>query len=344
MSNKEAKQTFNLSILNLLKIAGVILVIIFLYLIRDILAIIFVAAILAAALDPWVDYLQEKKIPRPVSILALYVIGLSVIILALVLIVPVMTTEIRSLANNFPVYYEKLLNAFGQFQESSSVTRSFTGILESWAVNLGQTTKSVFSTISGVFGGIISFIAVLVITFYLIVKKDNMRSFIETLAPKKYHAYAIQLYNRVQKKIGSWLSGEISLMVIVAILAYLGLLILGVRYTLLLALIAGLTELIPYVGPTIGAIPAVLIALTDSPLKALLVVILYVIIQQLENSVIVPKVMKRAVGLNPIVVIVVILIGGKIAGILGALLAVPIATIASVLIKDFTEITKGQET
>lgn len=343
MPTKEAKQTFNLSILNLLKIAGVILVIIFLYLIRDILAIIFVAAILAAALDPWVDRLQEKKIPRPVSILALYVIGLGVIVLALILIVPVMTTELRSLANNFPIYYEKVLDAFGQFRESTVATNSFTNILESWAANLGQTGKSVFSTLSGIFGGIIFLIAILVITFYLIVEKDNMRRFIESVTPKKYHAYAIQLYNRVQKKIGSWLSGQLSLMIIVAILVYIGLLILGVRYTLLLALIAGLTEIIPYVGPTIGAIPAILIALTDSPFKALLVVILYVIIQQLENSVIVPKVMKRAVGLNPIVVIVVILIGGKIAGILGALLAVPIATIASVLLKDFFEITKNQE-
>ena len=330
--------------MSFIKIIAVILGLVFLYLIRDIIVVLFVAAILGAAIDPWVDYLQNKKIPRAVSILALYVVGLGILALATILIVPVMTTELTSLANNFPNYYEKILSAFGQFQDSTITTNSFTNILESWAANLGQTTKGVFSTISGIFGGIISFIAVLVITFYLIVRKDNMKSFIQTVTPGKYQAYIIQLYNRVQRKIGSWLSGQILLMLIIATLSYVGLLVLGVRYTLLLALIAGLTEIIPYVGPTLGAIPAVLIAFTDSPLKALFVLILYIIIQQLENSVIVPKVMKKAVGLNPIVVIVVILIGGKIAGILGALLAVPIATIASVLIKDFFEITRGRET
>ena len=336
-------ESVDVSIMSIIKIIGVILGIIFLYLIRDIIVMLFVAAILGAAIDPWVDYLQSKKIPRAVSILGMYVIGLGVLALAIILILPVMTTELRSLANNFPNYYEKILSAFGQFQDDGITTTSFSNILESWAANLGQTTKGVFSTISGIFGGIISFIAVMVITFYLIVRKDNMKSFIQTVTPGKYQAYIIQLYNRVQRKIGSWLSGQLSLMIIIAVLSYVGLLVLGVRYTLLLALIAGLTEIIPYVGPTLGAIPAVLIAFTDSPFKAFLVLVLYVIIQQLENGIIVPRVMKKAVGLNPIIVIVVILIGGKIAGVLGALLAVPIATIGSVFIKDFFEITKSQK-
>ncbi|NQU78066.1 AI-2E family transporter [Candidatus Falkowbacteria bacterium] len=338
------KKVVDISIFSFLKIIGVVLALLFLYIIRDILAIVFVAVILGSAIDPWVDYLQNKKIPRAVSILSLYVVGLGIFAVILVLIVPVMTTELTGLANNFPIYYEKVLNSFGQFQGDSAATQSLSTILESWAVNLGQTTKGVFSTLSGIFGGIISFLAVLVITFYLIVHKDNMKNFIQTVTPPTYQAYAIQLYNRVQKKIGSWLSGQISLMIIIAVFSYIGLLVLGVKYTLLLALIAGLTEIIPYVGPIIGAAPAVLIAFTQSPLKGLLVIILYIIIQQLENSVIVPKVMKKAVGLNPIVVIVAILIGGKVAGVLGALLAVPIATILSVLLTDFFEITKSQET
>ena len=340
---KPTNQSVDISIMSFIKVIGVLLGLVFLYLIRDILAVLFVAVIMGAAIEPWVDFLQEKRIPRVVSILVFYVIGLGILALAIVLIVPVMVTELRGLANNFPTYYERILNSFGQFQENGVNVGSFSNILESWAVNLGETTKGVFSTIGGIFGGIISLVAVLVITFYLIVEKDNMKNFVQFVTPGKYQAYIIQLYNRVQKKIGSWLSGQISLMLIIAVLSYIGLLFLGVRYALILALIAGLTEIIPYVGPTLGAIPAVLIAFTDSPFKALLVIILYVIIQQLENSVIVPRVMKKAVGLNPIVVIVVILIGGKIAGLLGALLAVPIATILSVLLKDFFEITSEQE-
>ncbi|MBU4332000.1 AI-2E family transporter, partial [Patescibacteria group bacterium] len=147
----------------------------------------------------------------------------------------------------------------------------------------------------------------------------------------------------MQKKIGSWLRGQVILMIIIGILSYIGLLILGVRYALLLALFAGLMEIIPYIGPIFGAVPAVFIALTQSPIKGLLVIVLYLIIQQLENNLIVPKIMKRAVGLNPIVVILVILIGGKIAGIVGALIAVPVATAFSVMLKDFLDLRKQGE-
>lgn len=341
---KIKNQTVNISLASFLKIIGLILGVVFIYFIRDILVIIFIAIIIGAAIEPWVDYLQNKKIPRPASILTLYILGLGVFSVALVLIIPVMATELASLANNFPTYYEKVLDAIGHFQSNSIAAKGLTGVVDSWTASIGESTKGIFSTLSGIFGGLISLIAILMVAFYLIVEKNNMKNFLQTIVPVRYHAYAIQLYSRVQKKIGAWLTGQLFLMLIIAALSYIGLLIVGVRYTLILALIAGLFEIIPYIGPTLGAIPAVLIALSDSPLKALFVIILYLVIQQLENSVIVPRVMKKAVGLNPIVVILVILIGGKIAGIVGALLAVPIATIASVLVKDYFEIIKSEET
>lgn len=341
MSDKS--QTINISIISILKILALLLALMFLYMIRDVLAILFVAVIFGAAIDPWVDWFQSKKIPRFASILGIYVLFFGILALVVVLLVPGMATEFAGLTRDFPSYYQKIIGGVEEFQGENVTGQDFKNILESWAANIGQTTRSIFSTIGGIFGGFISIFAVLVVTFYLIVKKDNMRNFLQAVTPLRYQPYVMQLYVRMQKKIGSWLRGQIVLMAVIAILSYIGLLILGVKYALLLALLAGLMEIIPYLGPIIGAIPAVLIGFTQSPLKVFLVIILYIVIQQLENNLIVPKVMKRAVGLNPIVVILVILIGAKIAGIVGALVAVPVATAFSVLVKDFVELKRQGE-
>lgn len=333
---------FEISIASVIKIILVLLALWFLYLIKDIVLILFVTIIFAAAIDPWVDYFQRKKIPRTLGIVSIYVVGLGLLSLLIAMLVPAMTREITSLARDFPTYYNKIIVSIEGFQAGQD-SHNVRNILDSWASNLGGATKSVFSTIGGIFGGFVSLFAILVITFYLIVKKDNMRVFLQTVTPSKYQAYIIQIYTQIQRKVGQWLKGQLVLMLIIAILSYVGLLLLGVKYSLILGLFAGVTEIIPYIGPVIGAVPAIFIAFTQSPFKGLLVLILYILIQQLENHIIVPKVMNRAVGLNPIVVILVILIGGKLAGILGALVAVPIATVFSVIIKDLFETKKIRE-
>jgi predicted PurR-regulated permease PerM len=147
----------------------------------------------------------------------------------------------------------------------------------------------------------------------------------------------MQLVNRMQGKIGLWIRGQLILSLIIFSLTFLGLSILGVNYALVLALIAGLTEFVPYLGPTIAAIPAIFLAFTQSPMLALFVLALYYIIQMVENHIIVPKLMQKVVGLNPVISIMVLLVGFKLAGILGAILAIPVVTIASVFLKDLFE-------
>jgi predicted PurR-regulated permease PerM len=145
----------------------------------------------------------------------------------------------------------------------------------------------------------------------------------------------MNMFVRVQDKLGLWLRAQLLLSGIIFLVTWIGLLILGVKYSLVLALIAGITEVIPFIGPIIGAIPAVLLAFLQSPIKALLVLILYLVIQQLEGNILVPKVMQKTVGLNPIVVIVVILLGAKIAGVLGALLSIPVAVAIMTIAGDW---------
>jgi len=181
----------------------------------------------------------------------------------------------------------------------------------------------------------VALFAVLIITFYMTLEEDGMKKFVKSIAPLKYQPYLISKVKRVQVKMGMWLRGQLILSLILGVLAYIGLLIIGVDYALVLALLVAVTEFIPYVGPIIGGIPAVFIAFTQSPVKAGIVVVLYVVIQQLENSVISPKVMQKAVGLNPIIIILALLVGGTIGGFAGVILAIPAVTIISVFVEDF---------
>ncbi|NQV13085.1 MAG: AI-2E family transporter, partial [Parcubacteria group bacterium] len=175
-------------------------------------------------------------------------------------------------------------------------------------------------------------------SFYFTVQEDSLKKFIRSLAPMKHRPYIENLAGRIQKQIGYWLRGQIMLGLVVGIMLYVGLSLLGVKYALILAILGGLLEIVPYLGPIISAVPAVFLAFTQRPILALFVLILYIAVQQLENHILVPKVMQRVVGLNPLVTIIVILVGVKVAGIIGGILAVPIATAIQVFLSDIFEI------
>ncbi|MBL7155340.1 MAG: AI-2E family transporter, partial [Candidatus Portnoybacteria bacterium] len=172
------------------------------------------------------------------------------------------------------------------------------------------------------------------ISFYLAVQEKGAKRFLVSLTPNEHQSYLADLIERIESKIGGWLRGQLLLMFIIGCLTYIGLYFLGVKYALTLALVAALLEIIPYIGPILAAIPAVILAFFQSPFLALLVILLYIVIQQLENYIIVPQVMKRAVGLNPVVIIIVMLIGAKLAGLLGIILAVPVTAAAAEFLKD----------
>jgi predicted PurR-regulated permease PerM len=145
----------------------------------------------------------------------------------------------------------------------------------------------------------------------------------------------LRLWTKIQNRLGNWLRGQLILSLVIFTLTYIGLSILQIKYALVLAMLAGSFELIPYVGPILSSVPAIFLAFVQAPYLALFVILLYFIVQQLENSLIVPKVMGRVTGLNPIVVLIAVLIGAKIGGIVGTLMAVPVATALSTFLYDF---------
>lgn len=341
MNNLNSSNQINISTRTIFKIVIIVLALFFLYNIIEILGIVFVAWVLASALDPLVDKLHKYKIPRFISILFIYCIMILLIVLIFTLFIPAFTSELTDLSKNFPKYYQALASFFESFKSTSAAYGLSGGaekVISSLTDTLSNVTDKLYNAATGFVGGVVAFFAILVITFYMIVQEEGIKNFIQSIVPDNYQPYIIQKMNRIQQKLGSWLWGQIILMIIIGLLTALALQLIGVKYVLLLALIAGLCEFIPIVGPIISAVPAVLFSLIgaeEHPYKPGLVLVAYIIIQQLENHVIVPKIMSKAVGLNPIVVIITMLIGAKIGGIVGILLAVPAATILSIFLEDF---------
>jgi predicted PurR-regulated permease PerM len=318
----------------------VLILMYFLYLIGDIVTILFVSLVFASAVDPWVDWMQEHKVPRAVGIILIYVGLFSVLGTVVYLMIPPIIEQVRQLSTDFPRYVDRLLSGVSLLREYSvqfglmdNIKNSIGGLNS----NINSAASGFFTTISSFVGGVFSFFLVLVVTFYMVVEENAIKKLVWTIAPSRHQSYIMQLVNRMQKKIGLWLRGQLILSLVIFVLTYTALLILDVKYALVLALFAGLTEFVPYLGPLLGAVPAVFLAFTQSPTLGLMVAAIYYVIQLVENNILVPKVMQKAVGMNPIVSISALLIGFKLAGVMGAILSIPVATAISVFIKDLFE-------
>ena len=327
-------QTINISTSAIFRAILIVLGLFFLYLIRDILVIVFLSIIIAAAINGPVNWLQKNKVPRLLGVIFIYLIIFLILGLIISLVFPTLAGQMKQLASNFPEFLDKIGGSVQEWWGKYQLDSNLRSLLNAASGRLSQATSNVFTTVVNVFGGIFSALIILVISFYLTVQEKGVKSFLASLIPHEHQAYFSNLVERIEIKIGGWLRGELLLMFIIGLLTFIGLKILGVNYALTLALLAGLLEIIPFIGPIVAAIPAVFIAFFQSPLLALLVIILYVVIQELENYLIVPQVMRKALGLNPIVIIIAILVGAKLAGILGIVLAVPLTGIIAEFFKD----------
>jgi predicted PurR-regulated permease PerM len=328
---------------SLLKVVGVALVLWFLYLIRGIIAILFVAIILASAVDPTIDWLVRRKIPRFFGVLIIYIILLSLVSLVIVLLLPPATHQIQNLAVDFPNYWQKLtsgISAIENYSQSYGITSAVQNGLQQLEATLSHSGAGVFDTLIDIFGGVISFLVILVITFYLLLEENATKKVLRFMTPARYQPYITRLLFKMRDKIGLWLRGQIVLSLIIGLIVFIGLSIFGyfiplfAKYALVLALLAFLFEFIPYLGPMLAAVPALFIGFTQGWQVGVAVLAFYVVMQWCENNLIVPQVMKRAVGLNPIIVIVALMVGFRVAGIIGMALAIPVTTALSVVIEE----------
>lgn len=309
----------------------------FAYLIRDIIVLLFISVIIVAAIDPLVDWMQKKRVPRPASVLIIYLILFALLSLSLSFIIPPMASQLSDFAKNYPEYYQKIQGLFvpmENFLNNQHLSVNTQNILDNVSNWLSGLSSNIFSTTIGVFSGLISAIAVLSMAFYMAVVEDSLKKVVALAVPVQHEKYAISLVIKMKQKIGKWMQGQIMLMAIIFILDYIGLSLVGIPYALPLAAFAGLLEIVPYVGPIISAVPGVVLGFLVSPIKGLLALIIYIITQQAESNIVTPLIMKRTVDLNPVVVILALLIGAKLGGILGAILAIPVATTIGIIAKD----------
>ncbi len=293
------------------------------YLIRDLLIILFIAIILMSALEPLVIFFNRLKIPRALGIAITYITIIAIVLGILAAILPPLVEQSSRLIVSSPAL-------LGQVSSFTNIDKS---VFQSEITSL---SKNLFSVTLAAFDNFLTVIFLLVITFYLLLERRDLENRISGLFIGNEDR-SRQLMTKIQEKLGSWLRGQIFLSIVIGSLSYLGLVILNVPFALPLSLVAAIMEVVPVIGPIISAVPAIFVALTISPILGVGVGVMYFIIQQMENHFIVPQVMKKAVGLNPLVVILTIAVGSRILGFSGALLAVPIAVVLQILVTEVIE-------
>ncbi len=318
------------SILKIILFGFVVLAVTRLY---ELILVLLTAIVLATFVEGGVQRFHKYKIGRTFSVVIMF-FSLAVILAGLFyLFVPMLVSEMSSVVKIVSQYIPQGTEILNQnnFNDANTVISSFSeksslaDIAKSLQLASSKISGGFIEVLSSAFGGLINFVLIFVLAFYLSIQEKGIEKFLRIVTPLKNEVYIIDLWERSQRKIGLWIRGQLVLGLIVAVLTYLGLAILGVPNALLLALLAGIFELIPF-GIFLAVIPAVSFAFIEGGISlSLMVAGFYLIVQQFESYLIQPLVVKKVIGISPLVVILSVLIGAKLAGFWGLILAVPVA-------------------
>ena len=300
-------------------------------LLKNIVVILFLAIIISSAIDTPVSFLERHRIPRVLGALLIFLIAAGMLGFLLYTIVPIAIFEFNNLLHNLNSLRIPLLGAL----DTSQLLERFNEGLGSLRDLIFSGGASVFSVITDVFGNVVLVVVTLVLALYLTIDRHGVENFLRAVLPLSYEQYMISFYQRVRRKLGFWFQGQLLLMFVVGVITFLGLWLLGVPYSLVLGIIAGLLEIVPAAGPLLAAVLAFLVAISQSLTLGIYVAIFFAAIQQFENHVLVPLVMRKAVGISPVVVVIALLAGSQLAGIIGIILAVPVAVIFQELLEDW---------
>lgn len=296
-----------------------------LYYIRDIILLFFVSLLIMTILNPLINRLARYKVPRSLAIAGVYVLLLAVISFSLAAIFPPLIDQTTSFINNLPDF----LDGVGFLKTLSD---EFTQQLAGQFGDLPrEIAKLAISTVSNIF----TLITILILSFYLLVARHKLDEQLGFFFGDRKQKEIGQMIDILEVKLGGWARGQLALMVIVGVANYVGLVLLGIPYALPLAILAGLLEIVPFIGPIIAAIPAVIIGFGISPLLGFATIALAFLIQQLENYVLVPNIMQRTAGINPVVTLLALLIGFEFAGVTGMILSVPIVITLQVVSREY---------
>lgn len=323
-----------------------VLLVALLFYLKDLVLIILTAIVIASAVEPAAKWFGKYKVPRVPAVLAVYSVGAIFLFGLFYFFIPAILNEASGFFGMLPQYIESinvtnpltsepLISSGAQEAARNAQVFSLQSVVADLQSSFANASEGLFVALNAIFGGILSLILIVVFSFYFAVQEDGINDFLKIITPVRHQKKVTSLWRRSQRKIGLWMQGQMALGLIIAVLTYLPLVIFGVPYALLLAILAGVFELIPIFGPILAAIPAVAIAITTGgPQLAAIVVGIYLIIQQFENHLIYPLVVKKVVGVPPILVIIALIIGAQLAGFLGIILSVPIAAALQEFVSD----------
>jgi predicted PurR-regulated permease PerM len=323
------------------------------YFLREIVLVVLTAVVIASSIEPATKWLSKRGVSRVFSVVVLYIFFGGIIIGGFYKFLPPLLEDTSSFLNSVPQYIDsasvfspvgddavaKSKDVANNLAQGISTSRSAVADLQSNTLSvqgaivdinnaLSNVSAGFIQTASLIFGGVLGLILIVVLSFYLSVQEDGVEKFLRIITPATEEKYVIGLWKRVQTKIGLWMQGQLILALLVGVLVFLGLTVLGVKNALLFAVFAAVLETIPLFGPILAAIPAVTAVYTDGGASsALLVAGLYIIIHQFENHLIYPLVVTKIVGVPPILVILSLIVGFKLAGFLGIILSVPMASL-----------------
>ena len=314
------------------------------YVLWDLIIVILMSLVIASAIDPAARAISRFRIPRVISVLAVYVCFFLIFFGVLYIFVPPLFLEITGIASSLPKtasvfdFIDPTLDPLSAITGGLATSISLQEIVDQIQRFIVSQSGGIFSSASSsFFGGAFSLIMIIVISFYLAVQESGIEDFLRLVIPISQENYILNLWKRSQQKIGQWMKGQVLLGLIIGLLVYLGLTILQIKYALVLAIVAAMFELIPFFGPILSAVPAVLLGFSVGPIQGLIVAGFYIIIQQFENHLIYPLVVRKIIGVPPLVVIIALIVGTEVAGFFGLILAVPVATVLMELLSDYSK-------
>ncbi len=315
-----------------------------LWLLRDLVLLVLTAIVISSAIEPQIAFLIRQHMPRFVAALFVYTVVFGSIFSLLYFFVPPIISDATNFFSAMPRYLDTI-NVVSSLPSISSATnfvaeqhsiQTFVQTLLSFQSVFSAGSEGVLQVLVTFFGGIFSLALVIVLSFYFALQDTGVDDFLRMVMPVAYEEYSVDLWKRSQKKIGLWMQGQILLSVIVGILVYLGLLILGIPYALLISVFTAMAEIIPVFGSLIAGAVAVIVGFSDGGVSLAAIVLgLYIVVNQFESNLIYPLIVKKIIGIPPLLVIVALIAGYTLAGFLGALLSVPLAAVALEFISDF---------
>lgn len=335
---EQTSNHFSVSAGTIAKALAVLVLAAALWFLRDVVLVVLTSVVLASAIEPFTRTLVRWRVSRLPAVILIYIFLALVAVGIFYFFVPTLVADLVGLFGNMPLFLESLsawnpLASLGGDASTFALSGeavpqfAFSDLVEALRIVGQNVSEGFLPTLSVFFGGAVSFVLIIVLSFYLAVQEDGVAAFLRIVTPVRHEAYVLGLWRRAQDKIGKWMQGQLLLALLVGILVYLGLTVLGIENALAFAFLAAVLETIPLFGPIIAAIPAIFTAyLVGGVPSGLLVLGLYVIIQQFENHLFYPLVVKKIVGVPPILVILSLIVGAKLAGFLGLVLSVPVAT------------------